>query len=155
MKWMMSILAAALMTTWAGVAAQSGSSMNQDKKMDGMAKMDAIDATYTGCIEAAGPNSFKLAHAVAATGGMTADSMKESTMKKNGTAMDTMKTRSMTSTTLALSSTTVDLSKHVGHKVSVTGSLAPQMASMDKGVMAKEPAAFTVKSLKTVSGSCS
>jgi ABC-type iron transport system FetAB permease component len=155
MKWMMSILAAAFMTAWAGVAAQSGSSMNQDKKMDGMAKMDAMAATYTGCIEAAGANRFKLAHAVAATGGMAADSMTESSMKKNDMAMDTMKTQSMTPTTLALSSTTVDLSKHVGHKVSVTGSLAPQMASMDKGAMAKEPAAFTVKSLKTVSGSCS
>jgi hypothetical protein len=155
MKWMMSILAAAFMTAWAGVAAQSGSSMNQDKKMDGMAKMDAMDATYTGCIEAVGANRFKLAHAVAATAGMAADSMKESSMKNKDRAMDTMKTPSMTSTTLALSSTTLDLSKHVGHKVSVSGSLASQMASMDKGAMAKEPAAFTVRSLKTVSGSCS
>jgi ABC-type iron transport system FetAB permease component len=155
MKWTMSFLAVALMTTWAGVAAQSGSSMNQDKKMDGMAKTGGMDVTYTGCIEAAGAGKFAMAHAVPATGGMAADSMKESSMKKNDRAMDTMKTQSMTSTTLALSSTTVDLSKHVGHKVSVSGSLAPQMASMDKGAMAKEPAAFTVKSLKTVPGSCS
>lgn len=82
MKWMMSILAAAVMTTWTGVAAQSGSSMSQDKKMDGSAKMAGMDATYTGCIEAAG-------------------------------------------------------------------------AGKDNGAMAKEPAAFTVKSLRTVSGSCS
>ena len=42
-----------------------------------------------------------------------------------------------------------------GKKVSVTGSMAPKMVPMDLGVMAKEPAAFTVKSLRTVSGSCS
>ena len=155
MKWMMSILAAAVMATWTGVAALSGSSMSQDKKMDSMAKMGGVDATYSGCIEATGAGKFTLAHAVADTGSMAAESMKEPSMKKNEKAMDTMKKDSMMSTTLMLSSTAVDLSKHVGHKVSVTGSLAPKMASMDKGAMEKEPAAFTVKSLKTVSGSCS
>ena len=155
MKWMMSILAAAFMTTWAGVAAQSGSSMNQDKKMDGMAKIGGMDVTYTGCLEAAGAGKFTLAHAVAVTGRMAADSMKEPSMKKNEMTMDTTKKDNMMSSTLTLSSTAVDLSKHLGQKVSVTGSLAPQMTSMDKGAMAKEPAAFTVKSLKTVSGSCS
>ena len=155
MKWMMSILAAAVMTTWTGIAAQSGSSMSQDRKMDGSAKMGAMDATYTGCIEAAGAGKFTLAHAVAATSHMAADSMKEPPMKKNELAMDTMKKDSMMSTMLTLSSTAVDLSKHVGRKVSVTGSLAPQMASMDKGAMAKEPAGFTVKSLKRVPGACS
>lgn len=155
MKWMMSILAAAFMTTWAGVAAQSGNSMNQDKKMDGMANMSGMDITYTGCLEAAGAGKFTLAHAVAVTGRMAADSMKEPSMKKNEMTMDTTKKDNMMSSTLTLSSTAVDLSKHLGQKVSVTGSLAPQMTSMDKGAMAKEPAAFTVKSLKTVSGSCS
>jgi hypothetical protein len=155
MKWMMSFLAVALMTTWAGVAAQSGSSMNQDKKMDGMAKTGGMDVTYTGCIEAAAAGKFALAHAVEATDRMAAKSMKEPATKKNEMAMDTMKKDNMMSTTLTLSSTAVDLSKHLGKKVSVTGSLAPQMASMDKGAMAKEPAALTVTSLKTVSRSCS
>jgi hypothetical protein len=36
--------------------------------------------------------------------------------------------------------------------VSVTGSLAPSMGSMDQGAMAKKPAAFIVKSLKAISG---
>jgi hypothetical protein len=151
---MMSILAVALMTTSAGVAAQSGSSMNQEKKMDGMAKMGGMDDTYTGCIEAAGAGKFTLAHAAAATDAMGANSMKEPSTK-NDMATDTMKKHSMMSTTLTLSSTAVDLSRHVGQKVSVTGSLAPKMAPMAKGAMAKEPAAFTVKSLRTVSGSCS
>ena len=155
MKWMMSVLAAAVMTTWTGVAAQSGSSMSQDKKMDGSAKMGGMDTTYTGCIETAGAGKFTLAHAVAATDAMVgANSMKEPSPKKE-MAMDTMKKDPMMSTTLTLSSTAVDLSKHVGQKVSVTGSPAPKMAPMDKGAMANEPAAFTVKSLRTVSGSCS
>ena len=154
MKWMMSILATAVMTTWTGVAAQSGSSMSQDNKMDGSAKMGGMDATYAGCIEAAGAGKFTLAHAVAATDAMGANSMKEPSTK-NDMAMETMKKDSMMSTTLTLSSTAVDLSKHVGQKVSVTGSMAPKMVPMDLGVMAKEPAAFTVKSLRTVSGSCS
>jgi hypothetical protein len=153
MKWMMSILAAAAMTTWMGVAAQSGTAMSQDKRMDGDAQMGGMEATYTGCIEAGG-GKFTLAHAVAATDAMGANSMKEPSTKKE-MAMDTMKKDSMMSTTLTLSSTSVDLSKHVGQKVSVTGSAAPKMTPMDKGTMAKEPAAFTVKSLKTVSGSCS
>jgi hypothetical protein len=154
MKWMMSILAAAVMTTWMGVAAQSGGPMSQDKNTDGGAKMGGMDATCTGCVEAAGAGKFTLAHAVAATDAMGANSMKEASTKKE-MAMDTMKKDSMMSTTLTLSSTAVDLSKHVGQKVSVTGSAAPKMAPMDKGTMAKEPAAFNVKSLRTVSGSCS
>ena len=154
MKWTMSVLAAAVMTTWTGVAAQSGSSMSQDKKMDGSAKMGGMDATYTGCIEAAGAGRFTLAHAVAATDAMGANSMKEPSTKKE-MAMETMKKDSMMSTTLMLSSTAVDLGKHVGQKVSITGSVAPKMATMDKGSMAKEPAAFTVESLRTISGSCS
>lgn len=154
MKWMMSILAGAAMTTWMGVAEQSGTAMRQDKKMGGVAKMGGMDATYTGCIEAAGAGKFTLAHAIAATDAMDANSMKESSTK-NEMAVDMMKKDSMMSTTLTLSSTAVDLSKHVGRKVSVTGSAAPTMTPMDKGTIAKEPAAFTVKSLRTVSGSCS
>jgi hypothetical protein len=153
MKWMMSIFAAAAMTTWMGVAAQSGTAMSQDKKMAGDAQMGGMETTYTGCIEA-GAGKFTLAHAVAATDAIGANSMKEPSTKKE-MAMDTMKKDSMMSTTLTLSSTSVDLSKHVGQKVSVTGSAAPKMTPMDRGTMAKEPAVFTVKSLRTASGSCS
>jgi hypothetical protein len=151
MKWMMSILAAAAMTTWMGVAAQSGTAMSQDKTKD--REMGGMDAAYTGCIETAGPGKFTLAHAIA-TDAMGASMMKEPSTKGE-MAVDTMKKDSMMSTTLTLSSTAVDLSKHVGQKVSVTGSAAPKMTPMDKGAMATEPAAFTVKSLRTVSGTCS
>ena len=155
MKWMMSILAAAVMAAWTSSAAQSGSSMSQNKKMDSMSKMGGMDATYSGCIEATAPGKFTLAHAVAENGSMAAESMKEPSMKQNEMATTTVKKDSMMFTTLELSSTAVDLSKHVGRKVSVTGSLAPKMESMAKGAMEKDPAAFTVKSLKTASGSCS
>ena len=153
MKWMMSILAAAAMTTWMGVAAQSGTATSQDKKMDRVAEM-GMDAAYTGCIEAAGPGKFTLAHAIAVIDAMGANSMKEPSTKRE-MAVDTMKKDSMMSTTLTLSSTAVDLSKHVGQKVSVTGSAAPKMTPMDKGTMVTETAAFTVKSLRMVSGPCS
>jgi hypothetical protein len=153
MKWMMSILTAAAMTTWMGVAAQSGTAMSQDKKMDSDAPMVGMDAAYTGCIEA-GAGKFTLAHAVEAIDAMGSNSTNEPSTKKE-MAMDRMKKDSMMSTTLTLSSTSVDLSKHVGQKVLVTGSAAPTMTPIDKGTMAKEPAAFTVKSLRTTSGSCS
>ena len=54
MKWMMPILAATFMTTWAGVATQSGNSMNPDKTMDGMAKMGAGCAAYLSLNDDAG-----------------------------------------------------------------------------------------------------
>jgi hypothetical protein len=154
MKCMMSILAAAVMTTWTGVAALMSSPMSQDKKMDGMAKMTGMDATYTGCIEAAGAGKFTLAHAVAVTGRMGTNTMRRPSTT-NEMAMDTTKKDSMTSTTLTLSSRTVDLSEHVGQKVSATGSLAPTTVPMEKNAMAKEPVGLAVKSLKTISASCS
>jgi hypothetical protein len=49
-----------------------------------------MDAGYAGCIEAAGAGKFTLAHAVAATDAMGANSMKEPSTK-NDMAMDTMK----------------------------------------------------------------
>ena len=95
-----------------------------------------------------------MAHAIAVIDAMGANSMKEPSTKRE-MAVDTMKKDSMMSTTLTLSSTAVDLSKHVGQKVSVTGSAAPKMTPMDKGTMVTETAAFTVKSLRMVSGPCS
>ena len=72
--------------------------------------------------------------------------------------------------TLLLSGSDVDMSKHVGHKVSVTG--ADAAATLAIGTMgafeivkptaastvakdAKVPAGFTVRSLKMISASCS
>ena len=51
---------------------------------------------------------------------------------------------------LALSGSDVDVGKHVGHKVSVTG-----WDITAKETVGKVPGVFTVKSLKMISASCS
>ena len=87
--------------------------------------------------------------------------MMKDTMKKDTMAKDTMSKEAMAPTALTLSSSLVDLSKHMGHKVSITGSAAHgKMDAMGKDTMAKDAmmkdaSAFTVKSLKMVAASCS
>ena len=55
----------------------------------------------------------------------------------------------------ALSSSSVDLSKHLGHQVTVNGSPAQgKMNVMEKDAMGKDAPAFTVTSLKMVAASC-
>jgi len=145
MKRMISILAAAIMAMWTGVAAQRDSSMSQEPKKDGMTMTNGMDSTYTGCLEMAADGRFTLARAVAETR-MTTESMKGSSAKQKDMAL--------TTTTLMLSSTTVNLVKHVGRRVSVSGSLMPAMMPAGTSAMPNAPATFTVTSLKTVSGSC-
>ena len=84
-------------------------------------------------------------------GMMKKDAMIKGTMGKDGMSKD-----AMAPTTLTLMGSSVDLSQHLGHKVSVTGSLAhEEMDAMDKGTMGKATSAFTVKSLKMVAATCS
>ena len=147
MKWMMSsvaLLVAAVLPV--AVGAQSGTMAKGDK----MDKMKMKDATYTGCIAAGtAAGAFVLTHAV--DGHMGKDAMKKNTMAKD----------TMAATTMALTSASVDLGKHLGHKVSVTGTAAHgKMDAMGKDTMAKDAIAkdgpaFTVKSLKMVAASCS
>lgn len=127
-------LVAALLSV--GVAAQSSTAVKDDK-MGKMGKMAMKEATHTGCIEAGsvlGTFTLKLA----ADDHMAKDAMKKDTMTKESMSKD-----AMAPATLRLTSSSVDLSKHLGHKVSVTG-------SHDK---ATSP--FAVKSLKMVAASCS
>jgi len=134
MKWMMSSVAMLVAVVLSVTAiAQSGGTMARGDKMD---KMEMKDTTHTGCVEAGStPGTFMLTH-------LAAD--------------DHMGKDSMAPTTFSLSSASVDLSKHVGHKVSVTGSSAHEkMDAMEKDTMAKGTPAFTVKSLKMVAASCS
>ena len=133
MKWMMSSVAVVVaMVLSVAVAAQSGGTMAKGDKMA------TKDATHTGCIEAgSAPGTFTLTH-LSADDHMAKDAMKKDTMTK-----ESMSKGAMATPTLNLTSTSVDLSKHLGHKVSVTG-------SHDK---ATSP--FTVKSLKMVAASCS
>ena len=116
------------------VSAQSGGTMAKGEKMG---KMAMKDATHTGCVEAgSAPGTFTLTHLAAD------DHMGKNAMKKD-TMMSKQSMTGMAPTTLSLTSSSVDLSKHVGHRVSVTG-------SHDE---ATSP--FAVKSLKMVAASCS
>ena len=87
--------------------------------------------------------------------------MKPGAMKNDNMAKDTMAKEHMghdatTPTTLNVASSSIDLRKYLGHKVSVTGSLAHEkMDAMDKDTMSKATSTFTVTSLKMVTASCS
>jgi len=149
MKWMTSSVAMliAVVLSVTAIAQSRGTTAKVDK----MDKMGMKDTTHTGCVEAgSAPGTFMLTH-------LTADDhMGKDTMKKATMAHDTMGKDAMAPTTFSLASASVDLSKHVGHKVSVTGSSAHgQMDAMEKDTMAKSTSAFTVKSLKMVAASCS
>ena len=84
------------------------------------------------------------------TDAMKQDTMKKDTMKKDTMTKDSMSRDAMAPSTWALASSAADLSKHLGHKVTVTGSPAQgKMDAMGKGVPA-----LTVTSLKMVAASC-
>ena len=126
----------------------------QDKKMS-MAKMDpmAMEKAYSGCVESSNTGSYTLTHSMIAEAKnsmKTADSMKKDdsmmktdSMKKN----DAMAHDTMAPESLALAAAAgVNLRKHVGHKVTVTGTDGDSMNGM---------ATFKVKSVKMIAGSCS
>ena len=154
MMWSVAMLVAVVLP--AAADAQSGTMAKGDK----MDKMEMKDATYTGCVEAGmTAGTFTLTHVAA--GAMGKDAMEKDTMKKDAMAKDTMGKDAMAPETLALTSSSVDLRKHLGHKVAVAGSAAPgKMDAIGKDTMAqdgrmKDAPAFTVKSLTMVSASCS
>ena len=152
MKWngsSVAIVVAAVLS--AGVGAQTGNTMAKGKMAD---KMEMKDATYTGCVEAgASAGMFTLTHVVEDHMGM--ETMKDS--KDKGTMSgEQMDHNSMAPATLSLAGTKVDLQKHLGHKVAVTGSISHDaMPSMEKDSMKAAPPAFNVKSLKMIAASCS
>jgi hypothetical protein len=148
MKWMMSSVGALVAAVLAvSVLAQSDGTAANAGKMD---KMAMKDTTYTGCVEAGGaPSSFTLTH-LAADHHMGKVATKKDTMAKDGMGQD-----AMAPTMWSLTSSSVDLSKHLGHKVTVTGSPAQgKMDAMGKDAMAKSAPVFTVASLKMVAASC-
>ena len=149
MKWTMSsvaILVAAVSSV--AVGAQSAGTMAKGDKMD---KREMMGANYAGCIEAgSAAGTFTLTHVA------TADHMGKDMMKKDAMAKDVMNHESMAPTTLTLTGSSVDLSKHLGHQVSVTGSLAHEkIDAMEKDTMSKSTSTFTVKSLKMIAATCS
>jgi hypothetical protein len=125
------ILGACVTVAMLGVALGAQDRMADTGKMDSMAK----EQTYTGCVESAQAGRYSLTHV------KSADAMKTDPMKGDAMMKDSMAPES-----LGLSSSAVDLSRHVGHKVSVTGAEGDTMGGM---------VTFTVKSLKMVAKSCS
>jgi hypothetical protein len=129
----------------ATIAAQSGGTMNNDNHAGttaNMAKM-AADATYTGCLQ---PGSTAGTFVLSGAHQMMKHSMPDGTK-----AGDRMTHDTMAMATLPLTAKLIDLSKHVGRKVSVTGS----SASSGKDAMSKDESTLTVKTLKVVAASCS
>ena len=122
----------------------SAAASAQERKMDD--KMDKMksETSYTGCIERSPDGAFTLGHAMASSA-TTKKSMGKDSMAKDSMAHDSMMKDAMGST-LGLASTSVDLAKHVGHKVIVKGLAGDTMGGM---------AMFTVKSIKMVGSSCS
>jgi len=110
----------------------------QGQKMDTMKSMKS-EMTYTGCLERSAEGTITLAHAMASNGGA------KKSMSKDAMSPDSMMKDSM-APALTLSSPSVDLAKHVGHKVTIKGVTGDTMGST---------ATFTVKSLKMVASSCS
>lgn len=128
----------------ATIAAQSGGTMHDDShtsKSSNMHKM-AADATYTGCLQ---PGNASGTFVLSGAHQMMKNSMPPAT-KGN----DEMKHDTMAMTTLPLMAKSIDLRKHVGRLVSVTGS-----ASSGKDTMGKDESLLTVRTLKVVAASCS
>lgn len=157
MRTLMLVGCVATLAATVAVGAQGAASgMGPKNQMD-------MTKTYVGCLARNADGHFTLANASAemksdkpmakgkdtmgkdSMGTMSKDAMGKDTMGKDTMGKDSMGKDAMMSLTLGLSSAKVDLSKHVGHQVSVTGSDAQPMGTM---------AMFTVTSLKMVSSSC-
>jgi hypothetical protein len=126
----------------------------QDHKMDDKMNTMKSEMSYTGCIEQSPDGGFTLGHAMASSAttkkSMTGDSMAKESMAKDAMAKGAMAhdstMKDAMASTLGLASTSVNLAKHVGHKVTVKGVAGDTMAGM---------ATFNVKSIRMVGASCS
>ena len=141
------------------VGAQSNGAMRDSKPMNHeMNSMDAMKTTYSGCVVSVNHDAHFVLTQVTENAAMkpamkTQDSkmaaMNHDEMKHDEMKSDEMKSGEdmMVPATLALKTGSIDLRKHVGHKVSVTGSRVESEA----GSMTPT---FAVASLKVVSKSC-
>ena len=134
-------------------AMRNGKSMNHE--MDGMG---AMKTTYIGCVVSVNHDAKFVLTQVTADAGMKPAmkkqdakmaAMKHDDMKHDEMKHDEMKSSEdmMVPATFALKAESVDLRKHVGHKVSVTGS----RVESENGTMTPT---FAVASLKVVGKSC-
>ncbi len=116
-----------------------------------MAKPMGKEKTYTGCIAAG-----EMAGSYTLTNAMAEMVMGGDAMKKDTTGKDSMAKPAMAKP-MAIESKSIDLAKHVGHKVSVTGpdsAMAMGKDTMGKDTMAKGISAWSVTSLKMVAATC-
>lgn len=149
MKWMWST-ALVVLAVSAAVSAQSGKATTEPKMGDTM------NLTYTGCLEAVNHGgSFLLTHVgddhqtmMHHDGMMKTDS--EMAKKDEPRASNEMRGDHMMSSAVVLTGRS-DLRKHVGQKVTVTGSLSHGMSE----AMPNDRATLAVASLKIVAKSCS
>jgi len=158
-----SVTAAVAVSVTAAVGAQSA------KTMEKPSMSDTMGMTYTGCVESVNHGGAFLLTKVdggESTHDHTAmkhhddQSAKHDDMAMKSDAAKTMqheqtpradeKMDAMAWTSFALAGST-DLSKHVGQKVSVTGSLSD--GSM--GTLRQDLATLTIKTLKMIAKSCS
>ena len=148
MKWMWST-AVVVVAVSAAVTAQSGKEMNQPKMGDKM------NMTYTGCVETVNHGaSFLLTHLAGDHQAM----MHHDAMMKNDSEMakkdesrqsNEMHGDHMMSSAVVLTGRS-DLKKHVGQKVTVTGSVSHGMSE----TLQNNPDTLAVTSLKVVAKSC-
>jgi hypothetical protein len=136
------------MSVTAAVGAQSTSAVGKPSKGD------AMTMTYTGCVESVNHGGAFLLTKIDGPESMHDDMAKKTdaakTMKPETTPMADEKMDAMPSKSFALAGS-VNLSKHVGQKVSVTGSVSE--GSM--GTMRQDVSTLTIKSLKVIAKSCS
>ena len=115
----------------------------------GQSKPMPAEKTMLGCIEKSESGALTLTHAMPAddmkNSSMAKDSMSKDSMSKDSMSKDSI-TKDMMMSAVALSSKKVDLSKHVGHKVSLKGVA---------GDVTNGTTSFTVDSLKMIAASCS
>ena len=155
MNWILGTAVVAMSVT-AVVSAQS------KKDMERPSKSDTMSMTYTGCVESVNHGgTFVLTHADS----MGAESMEHGTAmkhqedtKKGEPAKSTHEQMPMAAERMDMMPSksfvlagTANLSKHVGNKVSVTGSVSDGAT----GTMRQDVSTLTIKTLKVIAKSCS
>lgn len=162
MNWMLSVAVLAVSVT-ATAGAQSA------KTTDKSSKAGAMSMTYTGCVESVNHGGAFLLTKIDDSESMHGDmAMKHDdgmAMKHDDTAMKRKEAKAMNHEPMSMPDKKMDampsksfalagsanLSKHVGQKVSVTGSVSD--GSM--GTMRQDVSTLTIKSLKVIAKSCS
>jgi hypothetical protein len=152
------ITAAMAMTAAVSVAAQTAGTKMPDDKMakPAMAAKDAKEMTYTGCVAAGtAAGTYMLNNMMS---DMAAKPAATTQPAAGSMGKDTMRHDASMPMSVMLMGTKVDFSKHVGHKVSVTGTMAKGDAmAKDAAVPASGSmpmSSVSVSSVKMISTTC-